>query len=199
MISMFIDTSTSDVSIAFVQDDRILSQIKKCIPNEHSVYTVSFLDQCLKDANLTPDMVDCLFVVNGPGSFTGVRIGVTIAKTYAYLLQKKIIPVSALKMRVLGLKGDYFLSLIDAKHGNYYMGLYDSNYNEVIPEQFCTSGIVQSIILQYQPKVVSDDGDIDVIEVVSYYQKQDGVNVHLINPNYLKLPQAVEELHDSRS
>ena len=98
MICLFIDTTFKDVSIALVEDNTILASINKSIPNEHSIYTVSFIDDVLKEAKKTPDMVDRILVVNGPGSFTGVRIGVTIAKTYAYLLKKDIVPVSSLKI-----------------------------------------------------------------------------------------------------
>ena len=86
MITLFIDTSSSDVSIALVKDNEILSYINEELPNQHSIYTTSFLDEVLKSADLNPDDVDRIMVVNGPGSFTGIRIGVTIAKVYAYLL-----------------------------------------------------------------------------------------------------------------
>ena len=132
MISLFIDTSSSDVSIALVKDNKILSSITKNIPNEHSIYTTSFLDKVIKDANITSKDINKIMVVNGPGSFTGVRIGVTIAKVFAYLQNIDIICVSSLKMRALSLEHDYCLSIIDAKHDNYYLGLYNKENEEVI-------------------------------------------------------------------
>ena len=83
MISLFIDTSTEDVSIALVKDNVILSSVAESLPNQHSIYAVSYLDKILKSANISEEEVDKVMVVNGPGSFTGVRIGVTIAKVFA--------------------------------------------------------------------------------------------------------------------
>ncbi|MBQ8681999.1 MAG: tRNA (adenosine(37)-N6)-threonylcarbamoyltransferase complex dimerization subunit type 1 TsaB [Bacilli bacterium] len=204
MITLFIDTSSADVSIAIIKDKKILSSITKFIPNAHSIYTVSFLDKIIKEANLMPDDIESILVVTGPGSFTGVRIGVTIAKTYAYLRKIKIIGVSSLKMLALSCKHEYCLSLIDARHNNYYLGLYDKNNDEVVSEQFSTKDKVLEIIDKYHPIIVSNENiivdnneilkqELDIIEIVSYYQLHPSINYHLIVPNYLKLPQALEE------
>ncbi len=209
MISLFIDTSSKDVSIALVRDGDILAKITECIPNMHSVYTVSYIDQCLKESKLTPDMVDTIMVVNGPGSFTGVRIGVTIAKTYGYLLKKRVIPVSSLKMLALDADGDYIMALMDAKHDNYYIGLYNRDYEEVVMEQFNSKDKVMELVKKYNPVIVSRDDvviegvevkkrKIDIEKIVNYYMNKEGVNVHMLNPNYLKLPQPLEEKNDKR-
>lgn len=203
MISLFIDTSSSDVSIALIKDSTILSLIIKNIPNKHSIYTTSFIDDALKEANLKPNDIDKIMVVNGPGSFTGVRIGVTIAKTYAYLLKKDIICISSLKMMAISCNHKYCLSLIDAHHNNYYLGLYDDNNNEVIEEQFNSKDKVIEIIDKYNPTIVSDNNikidevevkkqKLNIVKIVDYYKAYEPLNCHLVVPNYLKLPQAME-------
>ena len=80
MITLFIDTSNSDVSIALIKDSNILASISESLPNQHSVYATSYLDKLINEAKIEVNEVDKVMVVNGPGSFTGVRIGVTIAK-----------------------------------------------------------------------------------------------------------------------
>ena len=204
---LFIDTSTSDVSIAIISDGKILSSINKTIPNAHSIYTVSFLDKVIKEAGLAPDDIETILVVTGPGSFTGVRIGVTIAKTYAYLKNINIVGVSSLKMMSLSCQHDYCLALINARNDNYYLGLYDKNSDEVIEEQFNTKEKVLELIEKYQPTIVSNEdmmlGDIvikkqvlDIENITLYYQVKSSINPHLVVPNYLKLPQALEDKHD---
>ena len=126
MITLFIDTSGRDVSIALIKDNNILANICENTPNQHSIYTTSYLDKVLNIANIEPNMVDKIMVVNGPGSFTGVRIGVTIAKTFAYLIKKEVICLSSLKIRAISTNHNYCLSLINANRGNYYIGLYKS-------------------------------------------------------------------------
>lgn len=206
MITLFIDTSSSDVSIALVKDDLILDKIVESIPNKHSVYTVSYIDKVLKNSRLNARDVDRIMVVNGPGSFTGVRIGVTIAKVYAYLEEIQIICISSLKMRTISSNGNhYILSLIDAHHNHYYMGLYDKDYNEIIKEGFYHKEDVLKVMEKYHPLIVSDmdicvdemgvgKQELDIVKVVDYYKNHESMNPHLVNPNYLKLPQALEEL-----
>ena len=201
---LFIDTSSADVSISIVESSKILSNIRETIPNKHSIYTVSFLDEALKKAGLTPNDIEKILVVTGPGSFTGVRIGVAIAKTFAYVKKIDITSVSSLKMLALSSEHNYCLSLIDAKHGNYYLGLYDKNNNEVIPEQFNNENYVLELINKYKPTIICNEDIVvgginyskqipDILKIVSYYQKMESDNIHLVVPNYLKLPQALEE------
>ena len=83
MISLFIDTSLSNVSISIVKDNKILSLIQKGIPNMHSVYTTKFVKEALDQAGCDANDIDNIMVVNGPGSFTGLRIGATIVNTLA--------------------------------------------------------------------------------------------------------------------
>lgn len=204
MISLFIDTSSSDVSIVVVKDEKILSKIVKNIPNEHSIYTTSFLDKVIKDASIDVSDVDRILVVNGPGSFTGVRIGVTIAKVYAYLEKIDIVCVSSLKMRAITCSHDYCLSVMDARHGNYYLGLYDSNNREVVSEQFASMDMVMDLVDKYNPIIVSDHDimidnievkkqELDFVKIVGYYKNYESLDCHLVVPNYLKLPQALEK------
>ena len=205
MIDLFIDTSSSDVSIALLLDGKIISSKVGSFVNQHSIYTTSFLEDVLNEAGLKPGDVDRIMVVNGPGSFTGIRIGVTIAKVYAYLLKKDVICISSLKMRAISIEHDYCMSLIDARNGNYYMGLYDKNNSDVYDECFVNKDRVLELINKYSPVIVSDSefliDDIlvkkvclDVVKIVSYYKDSEPVNCHLVAPNYLKLPQALENL-----
>ena len=207
MITLFIDTSSSDVSIAIMKDKKILSNITKSIPNKHSIYTVSFIEQMIKEANLTANDIEKIMVVTGPGSFTGVRIGVTIAKVYAYLKNLSIISISSLKMMSISCEHIYCLALIDAHHDNYYLGLYDENNQEIMKEQFNTKEKVLELIEKYQPRIVSNENieigkykikkqSLDISKIITYYQKEEPLNPHLVVPNYLKLPQALEEKHD---
>ena len=113
MITLFIDTSAKDVSIALLKDNKIVNKIVKSIPNEHSKYAISYLEEVLKKSNVKPNEVNSIMVTNGPGSFTGIRIGLTIAKIYAYLLNIDVTLVSSLKIIALSTEGEYILSLID--------------------------------------------------------------------------------------
>lgn len=204
MITLFIDTSNQDVSIALLKDGKVIDKITKSIPNEHSKYAVSYIDEVLKKSEITPKEVQSIMVVNGPGSFTGVRIGLTIAKVYALLNDIKVTLISSLKCLAIGNnKNKYILSLINARNDNYYIGFYDNNYNDVINEHFGNIEEVNDIINKYDDiLVVSNNSDNDNVKVINeldiesiydYYKDKVKVNPHMVLPNYLKLPQVLEK------
>ena len=192
MISMFIDTSLSDVSIALIKDGKLLSKINNNIPGEHSIYVTKYIDDILKECNLSPKDVNEIIVVNGPGSFTGIRIGVTIAKIYAYLEKIRIVSITSLLARVIGIKSKYILSTIDAKHNNYYIGLYDENYNKVV-EKFSNKEEIEELKNKYSPEVVDTSKEYNIESIIEYTKKLPSENVHSVNPIYLKLPEAMEK------
>ena len=204
MISLFIDTSMMNVSISIVKDDKILSIIQEDIPNEHSKYASSYVKKVIDDAGIDANDIDDILVVNGPGSFTGVRIGVTIAKTYGYLINKDLIPVSSLKsLAISSNKDSIVMSVIQANRSNFYVGIYDSKYNNLIDEKFVSSNKLIELIEEYNPYIVSNDFyvlgiykfnkiSLDILKIVDYYKDMNKVNYHALVPNYLKLPQAME-------
>lgn len=204
MISLFIDTSTANVSISIVKDGKILSIIQEGLLNEHSKYATSYVKRVIDEAEIDANDVDDILVVNGPGSFTGVRIGVTIAKTYGYLINKEIIPVSSLKSLAISSNDkDIIMSVISANRNNYYVGIYDRDYNNLIDEQFVNVNRLLELINEYNPYIVSNDFyvlgkhkfnkvNLDIVKIVDYYKDMNKVNYHALVPNYLKLPQAME-------
>lgn len=204
MINLFIDTSNANVSISITKDNTILSLIEQSIPNMHSAYATKFVKDALDHANIDANDIDNIMVVNGPGSFTGVRIGVTIAKTYGYLIKKDITPVSSLKMLAISARHDgTIMSLIPANKSNYYVAIYDKDLNEIVKEQFMNKEQAMELCNQYKPYVVGIDQSIlgtykinkqnlDILAIVDYYKNKEKINAHAIVPNYLKLPQALE-------
>lgn len=208
MITLFIDTSSSDVSIAIVKDNKLLNKINKSIPNEHSVYAVKFIDDLLKELYMSPNDIDNIMVVSGPGSFTGIRIGLTIAKVYGYLLKKDIITVSSLRALALSSDAKIVVPIIDAKHGNYYYGIYDMFDNVIVKDNFAAEEEVLKKIIKYDDadlvsydvinneKIKARKVTLDIVNIVNHYKYELPENPHLVIPNYLKLPQALEEKND---
>ena len=203
MISLFIDTSSEDVSIAIIKDKKILASKTETIPGKHSIYTTSILDSIIKEAGINTKDIDKIMVVNGPGSFTGLRIGVTVAKVLAYLLKKEVTCISSLKMRSLSIEHDYCLSLLDARNDNYYLALYDKDNNEVVEPVFSHKDKAIELIHKYKPICLADKEltidntkvskqKLDIAKIVNYYQDKKSINAHLAVPDYLKLPQAME-------
>lgn len=207
MISLFIDTSLVSVSISVVKDNKILSLIQKDIPNMHSIYATSFVKKALDEAHINAFDIDNIYVVNGPGSFTGLRIGVTIAKTYGYLINKYITPVSSLKAMALSTNySGLVMSVIPANKTNYYVAIFDEKYNIVKDEEFVSKTKLISLLNEYNPYIIGESNstiedykinkvNLDILKIINYYQDKEKINYHKLLPNYLKQPQAIEDKH----
>ena len=194
MTSLFLDTSSNTLIISIVKNSKIIDIISLEEAREHSIYAVEKLKKIIENNNLIPDDIDKIFVVNGPGSFTGIRIGVTIAKTYAYALNKKIVPVSSLKMKILGYNNyDNYISIMKDKKDLSYLGIYDKNYNTLFEGLLTETDIKEKIEnIKGKNKIVKfelDDSNrenIDIVSIINYYNNINEVNPHNVNPNYLK-------------
>lgn len=126
MIWLGIDTSNVPLSVAVVQDGQLLVEWTSSMKLTHSVGAMPAVEEALKQANLQPNEIDAIAVAEGPGSYTGVRIGVTIAKTLAWTLQIPLVGVSSLK--ALAAAGTLFNGLIcpimDARRQNVFSAIY---------------------------------------------------------------------------
>lgn len=133
MMWLGIDTSNTPLSIAIVKDGQILTEENTSTPINHSLRAMPAIEEAFQRAKLSPSDIDAIAVSEGPGSYTGVRIGVTIAKTLAWTLNKPLVGVSSLK--VLAMNGLFFNGLIcpivDARRKNVYAGVYQSQNGEL--------------------------------------------------------------------
>jgi tRNA threonylcarbamoyladenosine biosynthesis protein TsaB len=97
-----IDTSTSSMSVALTRGGELLGELNSNAERNHSLHLVPHIQQVLASAGLHSRDVDAFAVGVGPGSYTGVRIGVTVAKTLAWTHHKVLLGVSSLEALALG-------------------------------------------------------------------------------------------------
>ncbi len=137
MIWLGIETSNSPLSIAIVKDGQTLVEIVQNIKLTHSVTAMPVIEELLAKVNIKPNEIDAIAVSEGPGSYTGIRIGVTIAKTLAWSLKKPLVGVSSLK--VIAANANLFnglvCSLFDARRQNVYAGVYRGQQLDAIIEE----------------------------------------------------------------
>jgi len=93
MTILAIDTATKVCSAALVRDDTVVAEISRVASQQHSELLLPFVDQAMKQADLTVSELDRLAVSIGPGSFTGLRIGLSVAKGIAAGAEIPIVPV----------------------------------------------------------------------------------------------------------
>ena len=90
MISLFLDTSSSYLTLAILKDGKELKSLYEYLDKDMSKETLNKIKIMMDSLNLKPNDVSNIIVVTGPGSYTGLRVGVTIAKTYAWGLHKNL-------------------------------------------------------------------------------------------------------------
>lgn len=197
MISLFLDTSSKKLVVILVKDNTILSKKELESINDHASHLVPFIDEVLKENNMTTKDINKVFVVNGPGSFTGTRIGVTVGKTLAYSNNINVVPVSSLKQYIFSKTGyDYYVSIINDKNDRLYYGIYDKDYNDIIVDKYSTRDIFGIDISKLEGNILTIDEtneELDIIKLIDYYKDKE-INAHELKPNYLKKIDAEEML-----
>lgn len=120
-----IDTSNNTMSVAITDGNVVLGEFTSNVKKNHSVRLMPAIDRLCQECNIRPKDIEKIVVASGPGSYTGVRIGVTVAKTLAYALQIPVTAVSSLEVLAANIKEKkYVVPIFDARRGQVYTGLY---------------------------------------------------------------------------
>lgn len=122
-----VDSTATSASAAIYSDGKILSVNFSNTGLTHSQTLLSMIDSALKNAGVDIKDIDVFAVSNGPGSFTGVRIGVSAVKGLAQPLNKKCVPISTLKVIAKPLEntGCYAVAVMDARCNQVYTAQFD--------------------------------------------------------------------------
>ena len=202
MTFFYIDTTSSYLYTGIVKNNTLLASVKKDLGKELSIYTTSEVDKMFNSVNLKPDDIDKIIVVNGPGSFTGIRIGVTLAKIFAWAKKIPITTITSLEAMAKSVKTNKLIvPIINARRDSCYAAIYD-NDNIVLKGQYLTIEKLKLILmgLDREYEFISNDSfefDVtkynpDILNIVLTYQNKESINPHLVNPEYLKLTEAEE-------
>lgn len=203
---LYIDTTTSYLYTGLVVDGKLLTDIKEDFGKDLSSCALKKISEMLASNQIHPSDIDKIMVVNGPGSFTGIRVGVTIAKTYAYSLKKKIVTISSLESMALSSKKESTLKipLIDARRGYVYGAIYNQNMIPILNPQYITLEALkcaadhlldgfQYISNQNFIGIEAESYDPDIEKIVNTFENRQEENPHAVNPIYLKQTEAEEK------
>ena len=126
-----IDTSSSICSVAILEDDKLIDKNELNDGKTHSENLMPLLDELLKRNSIDIKNIDLIACCVGPGSFTGIRIGVASIKPIAEVLNIKIASVMSLEALARNVEGkETIVSLIDARNNQVYCGIFDKEYNK---------------------------------------------------------------------
>ncbi|WLD93687.1 tRNA (adenosine(37)-N6)-threonylcarbamoyltransferase complex dimerization subunit type 1 TsaB [Alkalihalobacillus sp. AL-G] len=220
MKALALDTSNLVMGVSVIVDGRIVGELTTNMKKNHSVRLMPAIEELLKEVDIEPKELDRIIVAKGPGSYTGVRIGVTVAKTLAWSLNIPITGVSSLE--VLARNGKYFDGLVcplfDGRRGQIYTGLYGNvgNTFQLVQEE----RIIQltdwlTMLREDSKQVLFLGNDLDIhrntieeeleeravfgqvadhnpraSELASLGLAREGEDPHTFTPSYLRLAEA---------
>lgn len=136
---LHIETATSTCSVAVSKDGKLLHTINEAESNMHTKRLNLMIEELLSSKDLKIEDLDAISVSIGPGSYTGLRVGLGAAKGLAFGLNVPIIGVSTLKSLAYPFQNQSpkaIISSIDARRNEVYMAIFDSNL-EPIKEDYC--------------------------------------------------------------
>lgn len=208
MLSLLIDTSNRPLSVAINQNGRTLAEINTTVKKTHSATVMDYIDRLFKMTDVDKSNIDRIIVARGPGSYTGVRIGVTVAKTLAYALDVDLYSVSSLfVIAASSNKGSIVAPLFDARRGNVFGAAYHMNeekFTEEIEPAYMSLESLKNQLADYDSPVILLDGQekfssdvekyvhtVPRISMVEHYEAAlDKEDVHTLVPDYLRISEA---------
>jgi len=127
-----VETSGKVCAVALTENDNLIKEELIEDENTHSVKLMPLVDKVLKDTSTLLNDIDLFACDIGPGSFTGIRIGVSTIKAFIDVTNRNAVGVSSLEILAKNIEEDGIIcSLIDAKNQNVYFGLFEKNKNKL--------------------------------------------------------------------
>lgn len=189
MYSLFIDTHDKNVIVILFKDGKILCKEENVSNNKHSEITMPVIAKIFKENKLDIKDLNNVIVVNGPGSFTGERIAVTIGKTIAYCLKIPIRAIDSLSIMAINVEEDKKIVALEDRNGA-YVGEFNKDNEKLCEFKYLSN----SLYNEYKStNKVINDVDIDYEKVYEFAMKMKDLNPHEVKPLYVKGISALDD------
>jgi len=135
-IILQIETSSTNTSVVLAKNGKVIAAKEQdAAGSSHEKYLHPFIDEVLEIARLNISKVDAIAVGSGPGSFTGLRIGVAAAKGLCFALNIPLIAIPTMELlaRQVTTETDKIIAIVDARRMEVYTAIYTADYKEIIP------------------------------------------------------------------
>lgn len=138
-VILSLETATESCSVALSKDGKVLAERTQVQASIHASKLTIFIEQTVKEAGLTFEAIDAIAVSKGPGSYTGLRIGVASAKGLCFALDKPLIAIGTLEAMAWGYRQQMAMQskkpfllcpMIDARRMEVYSAFYDLDLRE---------------------------------------------------------------------
>ena len=192
MYTLFISTYDKLITIGLLKNGEILD-VKEIESNQnHSSLVIPTIDHILSSNEITSSYLNEIIVVNGPGSFTGVRLGVTIAKTLAYTLDIPIKTITSLECIAVSneTNNNKLATIFDLK--GTYIGYFDKD-NNILEEFTYLKKAEYKEYIKNKEHYIINNTIFDLEKIYKYTKTKEPLNAHIVNPIYIK---GIDALND---
>lgn len=192
MYTVLLDSSSTNLSVGLAHDNLLLENISYEAWQQQSEYMIPELNKLLEKYSVKKEEISAVMVAKGPGSYTGVRIAITIAKTMAVALGCKLYAVSSLRVQKDGKNPS--ICLINARSGRSYIGVYEGN-ETLLEDQIMKNDEVLKYIANHPTYSVCGDVKYlglevketnNVLEMLNLKEALEDVNPLSLKPVYMK-------------
>ena len=181
MYSLFVDTHFLNLVLVLYKEGKVVDKVELINIRNQSEYLVPNIKKILDNANITTHDLGEIIVVNGPGSFTGVRIGVTVCKGIAYLNKINIKTISSLQVLASNVNKTDFQVAIPENNG-LFVGIFNNDFAN--PKYiYLKKEDMETYVTNND--IISVD-NIDYEQVYLKAKELPYINPHLVNPLYIK-------------
>lgn len=172
MNCLAIDTSGSHLTVIVIKNEQVFCEFLLDSGLKHSTTLMPIIEQTLSKAGLDIKDIDVYSAVTGPGSFTGIRIGISTIKGFSYAFKKPVINVTSFDVLAYNKRERKSLAVIDALHDNFYVQGYDDTVVCLLP-QFIDVKKLEQLSKEYQ---IISSTEIEGINVLVGDLKQGFIN-----------------------
>ena len=210
-----IDTSTENATVSLAQDGKIIQSAGNNNQKEHATFLHETIKNLLSSASISMSSIDAVAVTEGPGSYTGLRVGMSTAKGICYALQKPLINICTLKMMakeaLLNQEkvANLFCPMIDARRMEVFTTVFNTNLDSIVApcamildENSFSHLLSENTIAflgngssKFKPVVTSNNArflpNTDFVNALAllsfeYYQQENFSDLALSEPKYIK-------------
>lgn len=165
-----VSTSSNNCSVALLEDDNIIKELNICNEKTHSEKFMPLIDELLSETKTSLSDINLISVDNGPGSFTGIRIGIATIKAIAEFKNIPVVACSSLEALAYNVAdADYICSIIDARNNQVYAGIFDKNY-DLISDYFADDFNNLIPIFKKYPNIVFVGNGSHLLNVSENYE-----------------------------
>lgn len=171
-----IDTATPQASVCLSRDGRLLAMESNPNQKDHAAFLQPAIQRIMASVGVSLSAIDAVAVSNGPGSYTGLRVGLSSAKGICYALGKPLLLLNTLQVMAAAAMEQYspdekafFCPMIDARRMEIFTAVFDRQWNTVLEP---TAMIVEeqsfAELLAQQPLVFSGDGSKKCVALIRH-------------------------------